>query len=427
VTPDPLWPRASDWLARGDHHPALQVLGLPTSSASISPSEAWRTPGALRDVLARFSTFDGERGIDLADLAVRDLGDLDIAELAPAEAVAAITAAVAALPADPVTVLLGGDNVVTAPVVAAHPAAPLARMGVVTFDAHHDVRTYTDTPSNGAPIRWLLDQGLPGDQVVQVGIHSHANSRAYREFCDQQGVRTVTVDEVERRGDLLKAHLHAIPRGASEARLADPQAVLAPTVSPEERVHVGHAWRRLAVALLAMGAADYLWQRHRHRRDLRMTREEVKREMRDSEGDPRHKAERQRLHRALLEQRMLAEVRKADFVVVNPDHIAVALRYDRDSQGAPVVVAKGERLLAQKIKDVAREARVPIFHDVTLARSLRDVVEGDEIPEALYEAVAEILRVVQGMAGDAGGAVAAPAEPPGPAASSPAGTHWRRV
>ena len=79
--------------------------------------------------------------------------------------------------------------------------------------------------------------------------------------------------------------------------------------------------------------ADYLLVRRRHRRGLRMTREEVKREAKESEGDPSHRAERQRLHRELLEQRMVAEVRKADFVVVNPDHIAVALRYDRDGDG----------------------------------------------------------------------------------------------
>lgn len=153
---------------------------------------------------------------------------------------------------------------------------------------------------------------------------------------------------------------------------------------------------RLVLAAAAFGVADYFWQRHRHRRDLRMTREEVKREHKESEGDPQHKGERQRLHQELLEQRMLADVRKADFVVVNPDHIAVALRYDRDGEAAPVVVAKGERLLAERIKEVAREAGVPIFRDVGLARSLRDVQEGDEIPEALYEAVAEILRVVYG-------------------------------
>ena len=158
---------------------------------------------------------------------------------------------------------------------------------------------------------------------------------------------------------------------------------------------------RVAVAALALGVADYLWTRRQHMAGLRMTREEVKREHKESEGDPSHRAERQRLHRELAEQRMLADVRKADFVVVNPDHIAVALRYDRDGDAAPVVVARGERLLAERIRQAAREAGVPIFRDVTLARSLRDLAEGQEIPAALYEAVAEILRAVYAM-GEAG-------------------------
>ena len=163
-----------------------------------------------------------------------------------------------------------------------------------------------------------------------------------------------------------------------------------------------------------------------------MTREEVRREHKESEGDPSHRAERQRLHRELLEQRMVAEVRKADFVVVNPDHIAVALRYDRDGEAAPVVVARGERLLAERIKQVAREAGVPIFRDVTLARSLRDLPEGAEIPAALYEAVAEILRVGlrDGRAGGqrARAATRVRARRPTARRVAPASTgRWRRL
>jgi formiminoglutamase len=197
---DPYWPRAADWLARGDDDPVLQVLGLPTSVASISASEAWRTPAVLRETLRRFATYDGERDIDLEDLAVRDLGDLGIERCSAADATEAIALAVADLDPGPVTVFLGGDNVVTAPIVAAHPAAPIERMGVVTFDAHHDVRVHDGVPSNGAPIRWLIEQGLPGDHVAQIGINGHANSRAYRSYCDEQGIRVVTVEEVERRG-----------------------------------------------------------------------------------------------------------------------------------------------------------------------------------------------------------------------------------
>jgi flagellar biosynthesis protein FlhB len=150
----------------------------------------------------------------------------------------------------------------------------------------------------------------------------------------------------------------------------------------------------LALALLVLGALDWLLVARRHRRDLMMTREEIKREHKETEGDPHHRAERQRLHRELAEQRMLDDVRKASFVVVNPEHLAVAVRYDTDASGAPIVVAKGERHFAQRIREVAREAGVPVYRDVTLARALGQVAEGDEIPEDLYEAVAEVLRVL---------------------------------
>ena len=188
---------------------------------------------------------------------------------------------------------------------------------------------------------------------------------------------------------------------------------------------------RVALVALALGVADYLFAYRRHRRGLMMTRDEVKREGKESEGDPSHRAERQRLHRELMEQRMVAEVRKADFVVVNPDHIAVALRYDRDGDAAPVVIASGERLLAERIKQVAREAGVPIFRDVTLARSLRGLPEGEEIPAALYEAVAEVLRAVYGMgeATSATSPVPAATEMPCPAVPQtvPGGVSWKRA
>ncbi|HLK93002.1 MAG TPA: EscU/YscU/HrcU family type III secretion system export apparatus switch protein [Polyangia bacterium] len=186
---------------------------------------------------------------------------------------------------------------------------------------------------------------------------------------------------------------------------------------------------RVALVALALGAADYLLAHRRHRRALRMTRDEVKRESRETEGDPTHRVERQRLHRELLEQRMVAEVRKADFVVVNPEHIAVALRYDRQGDAAPVVLASGERLLAERIKQVAREAGVPIFRDVTLARSLRALPEGEEIPPALYEAVAEVLRVVYGTApaGDQSTAPPGPQAEPAPVPPRIGGAAWKRA
>jgi flagellar biosynthesis protein FlhB len=180
---------------------------------------------------------------------------------------------------------------------------------------------------------------------------------------------------------------------------------------------------RLAAVALALGALDALLVARRHRRRLRMTRQEVKREDKEAEGDPAHRGERQRLHREIVEQRMIDEVRKAAFVVVNPEHIAVALRYDPEGDAAPVVVAKGERLVAERIKQIAREAGVPIFRDVGLARSLAELAEGGEIPAALYEAIAEILRVVQGLGAPEASAPAASTE----VAPLGRGAEWKRV
>ena len=182
----------------------------------------------------------------------------------------------------------------------------------------------------------------------------------------------------------------------------------------------------VALAALVVGAADYLLARHLHVRGLRMTRDEVRRESKEAEGDPTHRAERARLHRELAEQRMVADVRSAELVVINrgqvaSDQIAVALRYDKDGDGAPVVVARGERLLADRIRAAARDAGVPIFplilRDAGLARSLRGLDEGAEIPVALYEAIAELFRAVY----------AAAPPPTGVVPSLSRGAGWQRV
>ena len=200
TTSDPNWPRASEWLGSGADSPDLVVVGVPTSSASISPSEAWRTPAALREVLARFSTYDGEEGVDLGRLAVADVGDWPITELPAPDAIAEIQRRAAGMETGPVYAFLGGDNVVTYPLVTGLSHASLDRFGVLTLDAHHDVRSTDDGITNGAPIRALIDAGLPGRHVVQVGIHSFANSRSYRGWAEDQGIRVVTVPDVEDAG-----------------------------------------------------------------------------------------------------------------------------------------------------------------------------------------------------------------------------------
>lgn len=198
--PDPRWPRASEWLAAGADDPAFTVIGVPHSAGSISPSEAWRTPKAVRAVLERLSTFDGESGRDLRDLPVADAGDWDITNLDPAAFVAAAGAAAATLPTGPVYAFVGGDNLLTWPVAASLPHTPIARTGLLTLDAHHDVREMPDGPINGGPVRGLIDAGLPGDQIVQIGIHSFANSLVDRRWAEQQGVTVRTLPEVDAAG-----------------------------------------------------------------------------------------------------------------------------------------------------------------------------------------------------------------------------------
>lgn len=145
----------------------------------------------------------------------------------------------------------------------------------------------------------------------------------------------------------------------------------------------------LAAAFAAFGALDWALARRRHRRALMMTRDEVRREQKEDEGDPAHRAERRRRHRALLEA---GPVSRATVVVVNPTHLAVALQHERGGEEAPRVVAKGAGRSAARIRSAARRAGVPIVRDVPLARALHRLAEvGDEIPEELYEAAATVL------------------------------------
>jgi flagellar biosynthesis protein FlhB len=145
------------------------------------------------------------------------------------------------------------------------------------------------------------------------------------------------------------------------------------------------------VAMLAIGVADLLLQRHRHGKALRMSRDEVKREHRESEGEPAQKAERLRLHRECMPEQTLDDVATADFVVVHAQALAVAIRYDEDGSSAPIVLVKGRCGKAQSIEETARAAGVPVFVDPELVRALASVDDGGEIPEALYQLVAECL------------------------------------
>jgi flagellar biosynthetic protein FlhB len=145
---------------------------------------------------------------------------------------------------------------------------------------------------------------------------------------------------------------------------------------------------------LVLALADYGVARRRINKQIRMTKQEVKEEHRRSEGDPQLKAAIRAKQLAMSRQRMMAELPKADVVVVNPTHVAVALRYDPE-RGAPRLIAKGAGAVATKIREKATELRIPMVQDVALARALyRDCELGDEIPSNFYEAVAKVLAFV---------------------------------
>jgi flagellar biosynthetic protein FlhB len=147
--------------------------------------------------------------------------------------------------------------------------------------------------------------------------------------------------------------------------------------------------------MLLIVAVDVPWQLWNHARQLRMSRDELRREAKESEGDPQIKARIRSLQREAARKRMMAEVPKADVVVTNPAHYAVALAYRENSMRAPRVVAKGRELTALRIRELAAEHRVPVVEAPPLARALyRHAELGDEIPEKLYTAVAEVLAYV---------------------------------
>ena len=149
---------------------------------------------------------------------------------------------------------------------------------------------------------------------------------------------------------------------------------------------------------LVIGAADFMIQKKLYMKSLMMSKEEVKREYKEDEGDPNIKHQRQHLHRQLLSENMVKSVPKADAVVVNPTHLAIALKYDQSRMAAPLVTAKGQLHMAQKIIEVAKRYRVPVVRNVPLAHKLFAVEVGFEIPEDLYAAVAEILSWVYELA-----------------------------
>lgn len=151
----------------------------------------------------------------------------------------------------------------------------------------------------------------------------------------------------------------------------------------------------IVVVMAAIATADLVWSRFSWRRDMRMSKQEVKDELKQSEGDPIVKSRIRSVARDRARRRMMTAVPRATLVIANPTHYAIALRYVREESSAPMVLAKGQDLVALKIREIAEENGIPVFEDVALARSMYKQVSVDSvIPPQFYQAVAELVRIV---------------------------------
>ncbi|MBW3540570.1 MAG: EscU/YscU/HrcU family type III secretion system export apparatus switch protein [Planctomycetes bacterium] len=169
-----------------------------------------------------------------------------------------------------------------------------------------------------------------------------------------------------------------------------------------DRIHSASATLafQLAGALFVLALADFAFQRWKHEQDLRMTKQEIREEMKQMEGDPHIRQRRREAHRKLAQARELRRVPEADVVITNPTHIAVALKYDPEKSHAPVVLAKGMGEIAERIRRVAVEHGIPIIERRELARALyRQVAVGRAIPVDMYEAFVEIMAYVYRLTG----------------------------
>jgi formiminoglutamase len=190
------WTSVADLL--GDAGP-VALLGAPLEAGSVTPGRCDLAPGLVRETLRRISTYDVETGQEL-EAAVRDLGDVPVAGLSPADAFVPIRdAAEAAVPEHRLTLLLGGNNAVTRP--AAHAlGVPLANVGLVTLDAHFDMRETDEGPMNGNPIRCLLEDGMPGWNICQIGLAPFANTAKMHRDAQGAGIAVTTLADCRRRG-----------------------------------------------------------------------------------------------------------------------------------------------------------------------------------------------------------------------------------
>ena len=172
----------------------LAIIGVPASATALSPTSAHLTPAAIRDALAKYSTYAGSTDTELQTFGITDLGDISSPDHADGEA--RVTTAVAGLlKTYKLLLALGGDNSITYS-VAAGIFPDLSKIGLITFDAHHDLR---DGNSNGSPIWRLIEAGLPGENIVQIGLSDFANSGSYARRAKEAGITTIHRAELRNR------------------------------------------------------------------------------------------------------------------------------------------------------------------------------------------------------------------------------------
>ncbi|BHH83385.1 flagellar biosynthesis protein FlhB [Desulforhopalus sp. 52FAK] len=157
---------------------------------------------------------------------------------------------------------------------------------------------------------------------------------------------------------------------------------------------------KICAILIFLAFIDYLFLKWEMEEKMKMTKQEVKEEFKQSEGDPHVKAQIRQIQQEMARKRMMADVPKADVVVTNPTHISVAIQYDSDNMDAPIIIAKGADLIAMRIREIAREAEIPIIENPPVARLLHSLEIGEHIPEDLFKAVAEILAHVYSLKGN---------------------------
>src|SRR5215210_2878375 len=209
------WPNLTDLVSTTQRDAPVGLVGVPLAAGSVTPGKCDLAPERLRQTLRRIGRYDIETGRELATQ-VRDRGDVDVSGLTIEQATAPIMAAVRdSCDAHALTLLAGGNNAITRPAVLAL-GGSLDDVGLITLDAHFDMRDTTDGLSNGNPVRALLDEGLPGANIAQVGLAGFANSRAMHEEAIAAGNLAVTIGDV-REGGIA----HAIERALDHVAHCD--------------------------------------------------------------------------------------------------------------------------------------------------------------------------------------------------------------